>query len=158
MRRDFQVLLRQAAQVYERRSLEARKAFLPAWLALQERMDRAHQDGAWADFQAALTAAQALLAETESADPLAIVRPHWVYPAWSRLLDAKVWFVCCQQEVAQLTARGVALGSIYTEAEMVELLQLPQRPSEKTLKSLHLVKSYFDATIIVPKDARGGSR
>lgn len=73
---------------------------------------------------------------------------HWTYRAWSRVLDAEVWFVCCEQEVAQLAASSVARGCIYTEAELVELLRLPQRPSAEVLKSLHAVKSYFDATVV----------
>jgi len=63
MRRDFEALLRRAAPVYEQLSLTDRKAFLPTWSALQERMDRAHQAGAWVKFQAALAGAKALLAE-----------------------------------------------------------------------------------------------
>ena len=43
MRRDFQALLRQIAQVYERRSPEGRNVFLPAWSLLQARMDRAYR-------------------------------------------------------------------------------------------------------------------
>ena len=148
MRRDFQALLRRIAQVYERRSAQARKGFLPAWSALQERMDRAHQEGAWAEFQAALVEAKALLADAQPDDLAAPARTHWVYRAWSGVLDAEVWFVHCKQEVAQLVTTGVARGGIYTEAELVELLRLPQRPSADALKSLHAVKSYFDATVV----------
>ena len=152
MRRDFQALLRRIAQVYEQCSLEGRKVFLPAWSSLQARMDRAYQDGNWADFQAALVEAKALLAEDQSDDPPAPALTHWVYRAWSRVLDAEVWFVCCEQEVAQLATMGVARGCIYTEAECVELLRLPQRPSAEALKSLHAVKSYFDATVVSGED------
>ncbi len=152
IRRDFQTLLRQIAQVYERHSLQARKAFLPAWSLLQERMDRAYQDGTWAEFQAALVEAKALLAEAQPDDPPSPSRTHWVYRAWSRVLDAEVWFVCCEQEVAQLAAAGVTRGCIYTEAELVELLRLPQRPGAEALKSLHAVKSYFDATVVSEED------
>ncbi len=67
MRRDFQALLRQAAPDYERLPCSARKAFLPTWSALQERMDRAHQAGAWTEFQTALVEAKALLTETRGA-------------------------------------------------------------------------------------------
>jgi hypothetical protein len=147
MRRDFEALLRRAAQVYEELSSTGRKAFLPAWRSLQERMDRAHQDSAWAEFQAALVEAKALLAEAQPDHPAAPTLKHWVYRAWSRVLDAEVWLICCEQEVAQLAQAGVARGSIYTEAEMVELLRLPQRPSEEVLKSFHGIKSYFDATV-----------
>lgn len=152
MRRDFEALLRRIAQVYERHSPQARKVFLPAWSALQERMDRAHQEGAWAEFQAALVEAKALLAEAQPDDLPAPARTHWVYRAWSGVLDAEVWFVCCEQEVAQITATGAARGSIYTEAELVELLRLPQRPGAEALNSLHAVKSYFDATVVSEED------
>ena len=152
MRRDFQALLRRIAQVYERRSAQARKGFLPAWSSLQERMDRAHQEGAWAEFQAALVEAKALLAEAQPDDLVAPARTHWVYRAWSGVLDTEVWFVCCEQEVARIAATGVARGGIYTEAELVELLRLPQRPGAEALKSLHAVKSYFDATVVSEED------
>ncbi len=147
MRRDFEGLLRRIAQLYERLPPADRKAFFPTWSALQERMDRAHQEGAWAEFQAALVEAKALLAEAQPDDLPAPARTHWVYRAWSGVLDAEVWFVCCEQEVAQIIATGAARGSIYTEAELVELLRLPQRPGAEALKSLHAVKSYFDATV-----------
>jgi len=147
MRRDFEALLRRAAQVFEGLSATNRKAFLPPWRSLQERMDQAHQDSAWAEFQAALVEAKALMAQAQPDHPAAPTLKHWVYRAWSRVLDAEVWFVCCEQEVAQLAQAGVARGSIYTEAEMVELLRLPQRPSAEVLKSFHGIKSYFDATV-----------
>ena len=67
MRRDFEALLRRAALLYKELSPQDRKAFLPAWSALQERMDRAHQTGAWVEFQAALGEARILLGETRSA-------------------------------------------------------------------------------------------
>jgi len=67
MRRAFDALLRVAAPAYERLPSAARKVFLPAWSALQERMDLAHQEGAWAEFQAALSEAKALLAEAKGA-------------------------------------------------------------------------------------------
>lgn len=152
MRRDFEALLRRIAQVYERRSPQVRKVFMPAWSSLQERMDRAHQEGAWAEFQAALVEAKALLADTQPDDLPASARTHWVYRAWSGVLDAEVWFVCCEQEVARIAATGVARGCIYMEAELVELLRLPQRPGAEALKSLHAVKSYFDATVVSEED------
>jgi len=67
MRRDFEALLRQAAPAYERLSPAARKAFLPTWSALQERINRAHSEGAWAEFQAGLVGVKALLAEARGA-------------------------------------------------------------------------------------------
>lgn len=67
MRRDFEALLRQAVPVYERLPYAARKAFLPAWSALQERMDWAHQESALAEFQVALVEAKVLLAEASGA-------------------------------------------------------------------------------------------
>ncbi len=147
MQRDFQALLRQAAPIYEELSPTDRKAFFPPWFKLQERMDRAHQDGAWAEFQAALVEAKALLAEAQPDDFPAPARTHWVFRAWSRVLDAEGWFVCGEQEVIQLTRQGVPRGSIYTAAELAELLQLP-RPSPEMLHNLHLVKTYFDATVV----------
>ena len=67
MWRDFGALLERVAQVYEELSPADRKTFLEAWLALQERMDRAHQAGAWVDFQTAMVEAKALLAEAKGA-------------------------------------------------------------------------------------------
>ena len=67
MRRDFEALLRRIAQAYERLSPANRKMFLEAWLALQERMDRAHQAGALVDLQTAMVEAKALLAEAKGA-------------------------------------------------------------------------------------------
>lgn len=92
--------------------------------------------------------AESLLAEAQPNDLSTSARMHWVYRAWSRVLDAEVWFVHCQEEVAQLAKQGVRRGSIYTEAELVELLRLPQRPSPEALRNLHTVKSYFDATVV----------
>lgn len=67
MRRDFDALLRRAAPAYEELSPTNRKAFLPTWSALQERMDRAHQAGAWVEFQAAFGEARILLGEARGA-------------------------------------------------------------------------------------------
>ena len=67
MRRDFDALLRRAAPVYEELASQDRKAFLPTWSALQERMDRAHQAGVWVEFQAALGEARILLGQARSA-------------------------------------------------------------------------------------------
>lgn len=67
MQRNFEALLRQVAPAYERLASAARRAFLPTWSALQGRMDRAHQEGTLAEFQAALTEAKALLAEARGA-------------------------------------------------------------------------------------------
>lgn len=75
-------------------------------------------------------------------------KTHWVYEAWSKLLDARVWFVHCAQEVDELVNRqGISRGAIYTEAELVELLRLPGMSAEALIK-LHLVKSFFDATVV----------
>jgi len=67
MRRDFDALRQRAAPVYEGLAPQDRKAFLPTWSTLQERMDRAHQAGAWVEFQAALGEARILLGEARSA-------------------------------------------------------------------------------------------
>jgi len=67
MRRDFEALLRRAAPAYEELSPQNRKAFLPTWSVLQERMDRAHQAGDWLAFQTALGEARVLLGEARCA-------------------------------------------------------------------------------------------
>jgi len=67
MRRDFEALLRRAAPVYEELTPQVRKAFLPTWSALQERMDRAHQAAEWLAFQTALGEARVLLGEARCA-------------------------------------------------------------------------------------------
>jgi len=148
MGRDFQALLRRAAQVYERLSPADRKAFLAAWSSFEERMDRAHQDGVWAEFQAALVEAKALLAEAQPENIPTPTQAHWVYRAWSRVLDAAVWFVCCEQEIADLVGKGVQRGAIYTRAELEELLNLPRKGRPETLRSIHKVKVYFDGTVV----------
>ena len=67
MRRDFNALLRRAAPVYEKLAPQDRKAFLPTWSSLQERMDRAHHAGDWVAFQTAFGEARMLLGEASSA-------------------------------------------------------------------------------------------
>lgn len=67
MRRDFEALLQRAAPVYEELAPQDRKAFLPTWSALQERMDRAHQAGEWLAFQIAFGEARVLLGEARCA-------------------------------------------------------------------------------------------
>ena len=89
---------------------------------------------------------ETVLVEALQQEPQALTGQHWTYRAWSRVLDAEVWFVHCENEVAQLAKQGVQRGSIYTEAECTELLQLP-RPSPQALKDLHLVKAFFNATV-----------
>lgn len=148
MDRDFRALLRQAAQVYERLSPKDRKALLVAWASLEERMDRAHQSGSWAEFQAALVEAKMLLAETQPEELPTPAQTHWVYRAWSRVLDAEVWFVCCEQEIAGLLGKGVQRGVIYTRAELEELLALPKEGRPEALRSIHRVKVYFDGTVV----------
>lgn len=148
MRWDFEALLRRAAQLFEGLSATNRKAFLPAWRSLQERMDRAHQSGSWAEFQATLVEAKTLLAETQPEEMPTPAQAHWVYRAWSRVLDAEVWFVCCEQEIADLAGKGVQRGAIYTQAELEELLALPQEGRPEALRSIHRVKVYFDGTVV----------
>ncbi len=148
IRRDFEELVHRSAVVYEELSPADRKVFLPNLLALQDRADQAYQAGAWAGVQTVLVEMRALLAKAHPDALKPTPDKHWTYRAWSRVLDAEVWFVCCEQEVAQLAATGIARGCIYTEAELVELLRLPQRPSAEALKSLHAVKSYFNATVV----------
>ena len=67
MRRDFEALLRRAALLYEELSPQDRKAFLPTWSSLQERMDQAHQAAEWLAFQTALGEARVLLGEARCA-------------------------------------------------------------------------------------------
>ncbi len=154
---EFKRFVRLAAETYERLSPADRKEFLVSLGGLQDRADQACREENWAKFQAVLVEAKALLAEVQPGDLPALAQTHWVYRAWSRVLDAEVWWVCCEQEVGQLAQEGIPRGSIYTEAELVELLRLPQRPGAEALKSLHAVKSYFDATV-VPMDIHGDTR
>ena len=148
MQKDFEDMVRRSAAVYERLAPAERTAFLPSLRALQDRADQTHQDERWTEFQAVLVKIRALLAQAQPDAPKPPQGKHWTYRAWSRVLDAEVWFVCCEQEVAQLSTTGVTRGCIYTKAELVELLRLPQQPSAEALKSLHAVKSYFDATVV----------
>lgn len=146
MRRDAAELVRRVAAVYEKLSPADRKAFLPNLRALQDRADQAYHVGRWVEFQAVLVEIRAVLAQAQLDTPQPPPGKHWVYRAWSRVLDAEVWFVHCEEEVAQLARQGAQRGSIYTEAELVELLRLP-RPSLQALKDLHMVKAYFNATV-----------
>lgn len=93
-----------------------------------------------------------VLDEALQQEPQALTNQHWVYRAWSRVLDAEVWFVHCEAEVVQLARQGVQRGSVYTEAELVELLRLPQ-PSSKALKDLHMVKAFFNATVVLVEES-----
>jgi thiaminase len=116
-------------------------------------MDQAYQDGDWAAFQAALVGAKALLAEAQTEHHISPpAQEHWCYRAWSGVLDAEVWFVHCQQERTRLIQQGISRGAIYTESEMRDLLELPQRPGPEMLKVLHRVKQVFDFTIVTDVD------
>ena len=75
-----------------------------------------------------------------------LVGEHWIYRAWSRVLDAEVWFVCCEREVRRLAEQRVPRGAIYTRTELEELVQLPY-PNSRALKNMQMVKSYFNATL-----------
>jgi hypothetical protein len=152
MRRDAAELVRRAASVYEGLSPGDRKAFLPRLHALHDRADRAYQAAHWVEFQAVLVEYRASLSQAQPDAPQPPLDKHWTYRAWSRVLDAEAWFVCCEQEVTQLLTTGVARGVIYTQAELVELLRLPQQPDAATLKSLHAVKHCFDATVVPVPD------
>ena len=153
MQEDFQAFARWVDEAEQRLPQTILQAIFQKFLALHRQVVQAYQQRDWAIFQAALVEGKALFAQAhvgwELQEPTG---KHWVYRAWSRVLDAEVWFVCCEQEVAQLAKTGVARGSIYTEAELVELLRLPQRPGAEALKSLHAVKSYFDATVVSEGD------
>jgi hypothetical protein len=72
---------------------------------------------------------------------------HWVYRVWSKVLDGEVWWAHCGGEVHKLLQRGISRGVIYTESEMNELLHLP-RPCDQALRDIHLLKLYFDGTVI----------
>ena len=147
MRQAFQEFVNRTAEVYEELSQWARNAAFPKLQVLHDQVEQAYREANWTKFQAALMEAKELLSRVQvDQGSQQLAGKHWVYRAWSRVLDAEVWFVCCEQEVAQLTATDVARGCIYTEAELVELLQLPQ-PSPQMLTNLHQCKAYFDATV-----------
>ena len=147
MQRDFKELVRRSAAVFERLAPTGRKAFLPVLRALHDRADQAYQDGRWADFQDVLVVMDALLAQAQSDAPQPLSGKHWSYQAWSRVLDAEVWFVCCEKEVTQLAKQGVPRGIVYTEEELTELLSL-LTANVKKLKDIQLVKLCFNATIV----------
>ena len=153
MEADFLAFIRWEAEVYEHLPQSGRQTVSPQLQVFRAGMDQAYQDGDWATFQAALVGAKALLAEAQTEHR---VRPsaqeHWCYRAWSRILDAEVWFVHCQQEHTRLIQQGVSRGAIYTESEMRDLLQLPQQPSPEMLRELHRVKQFFDFTIVTDVD------
>ena len=73
---------------------------------------------------------------------------HWSYRVWSRLLDAEVWWVHCDQEVKRLLQKEAGRGVIYTETELKALLSLPQEDQKDTLVNIHRLKLYFDGTVI----------
>lgn len=124
-----------------------RKALVPALRALQDRADQAYRAERWAEFQAVLVEIRALLAEAQPDTPQPSPDKHWRYRAWSRVLDAEVWFVHCEDEAVRLAKQDVQRGSIFTELELVELLRLSQ-PSPKALRDLHTVKVFFNATVV----------
>lgn len=72
---------------------------------------------------------------------------HWVYRVWSKVLDREVWWAHCNDEVDKLLQQGVSRGVIYTESELKELIHLP-RPCDQALRDIHLLKLYFDGTVI----------
>ena len=152
MQKDFEDVVRRSAAVYEQLSSTDRKAFLPSLRAFHDRADQAYQAGSWAEFQAVLVEIRALLAHAQPDTFQPLPGKHWTYRAWSRVLDAEVWFVHCEAEVAQLAKQDVQRGSIYTETELAELLRLPQQPSPQTLRDLHLVKAFFNATVVPAED------
>ncbi len=116
-------------------------------------IDQAYRDGDWSAFQSAMTHARARISEVLERQPSEkLPGKHWIYHGWSWVLDGETWFVCCNQEVEQLVRKGISRGVIYTEAELIELLNLPQS-SYKTLKSIHLAKIYFDG-IVIPDDTQ----
>lgn len=144
------------ARAYQELSPEARQTVLQKLSGTEEAVDRAYAEGNWVAFQAALVEAKGVMAE---AGGFATVPQgeHWIYRTWSRLLDAEVWFIHCGAEVRQLAERGIRRGAIYTEAELMELLHLPQEGRRETLKSIHLVKTYFDGTVIPHEQSRQGN-
>ncbi len=79
--------------------------------------------------------------------PLLREGEHWIYRVWSKVLDGEVWWAHCNSEVDDLLRRGILRGAIYTESELRELIHLPQ-PCEQALRDVHLVKLYFDGTVI----------
>lgn len=139
------------AQVYQELSPQVRQELLAKLQPIEGEIDRAYQTEDWAGFQGALVKAKALASETQGPQPVQGGQ-HWIYRAWSQLLDAEVWWVHCDQEVAQLLQKGILRGAIYTEAELTELLTLPQENRRQLLKSIHMVKVYFDGTVVSGKD------
>lgn len=115
---------------------------------LQEKMDSAYQQGDWAAFQSALADARAVVSQALGDNPqISSSSSHWVYRVWSKVLDGEVWWVHCGVEAELLTSKGISRGVIYTESELKELVHLP-RPCSQALRDIHLLKLYFDGTVI----------
>lgn len=147
MAADFRDLTRWVSQVFEELSAKAQKEALQRYEVIEDRVDRHYRASNWAGFQGALTEAYNLFRELRPTDHRSLRQDgHWIYRAWSRVLDAEVWFVCCQKEVDKLLGNGIKRGAIYTKAELKELIFL-SKPAPEDLKKIHLVKSYFDGVI-----------
>lgn len=129
-----------------------RRSLLSQIQTLEEQINQAYRENNWAAFQSALAQARAAVSEAQNrhTEPQ-FSDKHWIYRAWSRILDAEVWFVCCNQEVAKLTTRGIERGSIYTALELMTLLK-PTDPNPDTLRSLHFAKVFFGATVVRVKE------
>ncbi|MBI3616532.1 MAG: hypothetical protein HY211_08490 [Candidatus Omnitrophica bacterium] len=139
---------RWVARVFEELPPNAHQAVLSWFRSFEKQIDQAYRDSDWATFQSALTHARARISDIQERQPSeGFPGRHWIYHGWSWVLDGEAWFVCCDQEMAQLVRKGIPRGAIYTEAELTELLNLPH-PSYETLKSVHLVKIYFDGTVL----------
>ena len=135
------------ARVYQELPPQSRQEVIAQIHPIEEEIDRAYQEGDWVGFQGALVKAKALVPETQASQPINSGQ-HWMYRAWSQVLDAEVWWVHCNQEVTRLLQKGIPRGAIYTEAELRELLILPAEGRKELLKSIHLVKLYFDGTVV----------
>lgn len=141
-----------ASVIYQDLGNRKRQSISADFEKCRQRIDEAYHEEDWARFQSALLDAKTLLRQHQSPeDKILPCGRHWIYQAWSRVLDAEVWFVCCDQEVVQLVKQGVSRGAIYTESELEKLFSLTQS-SPETLKNIHLVKTFFDGTLILWKN------
>jgi hypothetical protein len=157
MEMDLRDLTRWIRRVYEELSEENRKLAMQRYEPLEDRINQQYKDGNWAGFQSTMTEAYNLFRGLQPHDNLACRQGgHWIYRAWSRILDAEVWFVCCQKEVSELLQKGIKRGVIYTENELKELVSMP-KPAPENIKSVHMVKNFFDSVIVSHEKSYGKS-
>lgn len=136
-------------------SSEVRQGILSDLERLQEKMDAAYREGNWAAFQSALAQGRVVVSQVRVGRQTLSTSGHWTYRVWSGVLDSEVWWVHCGVEAETLTSKGISRGAIYTESELKELICLP-RPCNQALKDIHLLKLYFDGTVM--EEERHGHR